>query len=121
MTTDRQALYVLKNKVRSAQLPHDTDKMLHERVPRVIKSTVTDQRESLAWSSAHNNINATTANSSCEPDLRAGDVCHVFAQHGTLRKVKGVHSGVHRIDLDGGYDVEACLFEAKTHASGSGK
>ena len=70
---------------------------------------------------AEDTIDGSTAYRGGFPDLVAGECLNRTCEHGRLGKIELMHSTMNRIDIDGGGDVEACLFEPEAKASCSGK
>jgi hypothetical protein len=73
----------------------------------------------LARRASKHNIDPTTANPRGLPDLVAGQTDDRPGQDGAARKIVCVDSGVDRIDLDCGHNVEARLLEAQIQAGTS--
>jgi hypothetical protein len=72
-----------------------------------------DHRESLARSSAKDNVHALTAYTGTPPDLGSGQSGYRPRQHDAVGKVVCVDTAMDGVDFDSGHNVEAGLLESQ--------
>src|SRR5580658_3015787 len=115
MPSNRQAANVLEDKIRSPKFHHQTDKVMHQRVARIVQGSLADHTETLARRPAEYDVHIAVADPGIPANVAAVDIGHASADGSAVRKVELVRGAVDRVVLDGRRDIEAGLLEPQAH------
>ena len=113
MLADREAFDVFENKALSIELMHEAHEIKNELVTWIVERPVTNQRKALAWRTTEHAIDRLSFKACTLPDLIASKLGNRGRDYGRFREIEFVDGTMHGVDLDRGFDVEACLLEAE--------
>ena len=111
MFADCKSLDVLENKRSRPQFANQTDEFLHKLIAGVIKHSMSDEGKPLAWRATKNDIHRFLTKSRSRSQLLSGQPDNRPCEDHCFRKIEMMYSGMNRVNLDGGSDIEPCLLE----------
>jgi hypothetical protein len=121
MATNCQAPHILEHRIVGFEIGDNPDEFLDQRVTRIVQLALSNQAEALARRTAEDNVHSALPNSGRFPNGGGTQANNGARENGSFRKIEGMDSGVYRVDLHGGNNVESSLLEPEAHASCSCK
>jgi hypothetical protein len=121
MFADGKPFHVFEHEHPSFQFGNDPHEVEHELVARVVQRSVSDQGEPLARRASEHAINLSIADICDFANPAAAESLDAMRDNGCVREIVLMRRTMHRIDFDGGSDIETRLFEAQAKAPRTGK
>jgi hypothetical protein len=118
---DRKAAYVLEYKIVGAKIHHQTHKVIHQRIARIVEGPLPDHAETLTRRAAKDNVYRRVADAGLASDVSGVDVRHAAANGCAPREIELVNGSVNRVVLDGGGHIETRLFKPQAHPARPGE
>jgi hypothetical protein len=103
------------------QFGHDADIVKDELVPRVVEGALTDERETLAWSTAEYDIDFDIAQIGSVPDIVTANIYYACADCLGVGEIVFMGCTVDGVNFYRSRNVESCLLETQRQSAGTGK
>src|ERR1700689_3466807 len=100
MCSDREAADVLEYKIRCLQLQYEANKMMYQRIPRVVERPIANYAESMARRAPENYIHGLFADAGVLSDIAGVDFGHASANGSTRGKIELVGRTMDRVVFD---------------------
>ena len=113
----RQALDVLEDEVSRPQFQDKSNKMMYERIARIVEGALANQGKTLARGSAEYHCNLRSVYACKTENIAPGDIAYVPTDRFTIRKIKFVRCAMNRVDFDSGRYIEAGALETQAQSS----
>ena len=108
-----KAAYIFEDEILRLQLGNDPDEVVHETIAGIVQSALSDHAEPLAWGAPENHVDVGFPDLGMRADVVAVDVGYAAADCRAVREIVFMRSGMDRIVLDSGGNVESGLLESE--------
>jgi hypothetical protein len=116
-----ETLHIFEHKVLGVQLRYQAQKVLEQKIARIIKCPFADQGKTLAGGAPKHHIYVLLLNGRIGPDVGSRNCGDTATKHRPMGEIELVDGTVNGIDFDGCQDIKTRLLEAQGHATRSRK